>query len=111
MKRMVKRIPAVIIAFMALWALSIGFMPNEAQALGGNCTAWLVNGVGYTHGRGNCKALNKDTKAQVTLDISGRPDFHSVWFTRLKYNYDTPQWSAAMNYGWVRGSRIDYGYR
>lgn len=81
-----------------------------AQALGGNCEAWLENGVGYTLGAGQCYSLNSDTKARVTLDIALHPDFHSKWFTATNTVYRTIGWSATMQ-GWPRDARIDYAGR
>ena len=95
----------------ALIAGSLLVTAPDANALGGNCSAWLQNSVGFTYGAGRCSSLNRDTKARVTLDISSAPDYHSSWFTRLNRTYRTPAWSAASHMGWPRSARIDHAKR
>ncbi|OZG54532.1 hypothetical protein ALMA_0993 [Alloscardovia macacae] len=50
-------------SILALLILCLSYpivAPSLAQALGGNCNAWIVNDVGSTFGRGKCTSLNKD---------------------------------------------------
>ncbi|MDK7271571.1 MULTISPECIES: hypothetical protein [Actinotignum] len=103
------------IASVALGALAaagaLSLTVGDAQALGGNCSAWLQSDVGATWAEGSCSSLNSDTKARVTLDLASFPDFHSAWFTKLNKTYRTGAWSASMRMGWPRDARIDYGRR
>lgn len=90
---------------------SLSITTPSASALGGNCSAWLENGVGYTLGVGRCSSLHSDTKARVTLDVAAAPDYHSGWFTKLNASYKTPSWRAASKYGWPRAARVDHAKR
>lgn len=95
----------------ALIAGSLLVTAPDAGALGGNCSAWLQNSVGFTQGAGRCSSLNRDTKARVTLDIASAPDYHSSWFTKLNTTYRTPAWTAASQLGWPRAARVDHAKR
>ena len=94
-----------------LVAGSLAITAPAVNALGGNCNAWLENGVGYTLGAGRCSSLNSDTKARVTLDLAAFPDYHSSWFTRLNTTYKTAPWTAASQNGWPRAARVDHAKR
>ena len=100
----------VLIAGIIAIAGVLSLPSTGAQALGGNCQAWLENGVGYTLGAGKCYSLNADTKARVTLDIAIAPDFHSKWFTATNTVYRTLGWSSTMK-GGPRDARVDYARR
>lgn len=109
-----KRLRLRLAAVLATSALVIGgFALNaeRAQALSGNCSAHLVNSVGFTHATGKCTSLGKDTKARTAMDIAIYPDYHSVWFTKLNTWYKTGSWSSASGAGVPRGARVDLGYR
>lgn len=112
--RRVDRIRKLGVTFalgIALVAGSFAMTAPAANALGGNCFAWLEKGVGYTLGAGRCSSLNSDTKARVTLDIAAAPDYHSAWFTRLNTTYKTRSWTAASQYGSPRAARVDHAKR
>lgn len=111
--RQIKRIRKVWVTFAlgaALVAESLAMTAPTANALAGNCSAWLDNGVGYTRGVGKCSSLASDTKARVTLDIANAPDRHSAWFTTLNVTYKTPIWSSTQA-GWPRVARVDHAKR
>ncbi|MFD0704184.1 hypothetical protein ACFQY8_00225 [Alloscardovia venturai] len=94
--------------------VSLGLMaltPSQSvSALGGNCSARMVSGVGYTVARGRCVSLNRDTKARSTLDIAAAPDTHSAWFTDYNKDHDSTPWVSGYP-GFPRAARIDYGVR
>lgn len=101
---------AAIVLGVALIGGSLAMAAPAENALGGNCSAWFDNGVGYTRGAGSCSSLNKNTKARVTLDIEKAPDRHSEWFTKLNKTYVTTKWSS-WQMGTPRSARVDHAPR
>lgn len=81
--------------------------PLQADAVGGNCSAWMEHGVGTTQGVGSCSSLHNDTKARVTLDIALIPDRYSKWFTDTGTIYRTQYWYAQVDKGFPRSARVD----
>lgn len=102
----------LIIAAASLAFAAIG--SPQAEALSGNCSAYISNGTGYTVGKGSCKTLGRDTKARVHLDVRLGPDRYSSWFTRTGVTYSTSHWyndpSNPTN-GYPRSARIDQDLR
>lgn len=105
------------LALLGSAAVALGIAiaaPTTATALSGNCNAWLVNNVGSTHAVGVCHSLGRDTKARVTLDLEGGPDYHSNWFYDIGVHHSTRKWSLNPNYppnGWPRSARVDLAPR
>lgn len=108
--RLTSKVRSVAIAFVAALA-ALALSLSSAQALGGECHAWMQHDVGTTRGVGYCRFLDDDTKARVTLDLKLAPDPHSKWFVKTNRLYRTPEWSAAYGYGWPRGARVDQARR
>lgn len=106
----VRRLGATIVLSTALMGGSLAVVAPEAKALGGYCSAWLENGVGYTRGVGRCSSLHRDTKARVTLDLQRAPDRHSGWFVTVNKTYRTPSWTS-YSPGWPRAARVDHARR
>ncbi|WP_219336556.1 hypothetical protein, partial [Alloscardovia macacae] len=75
------RVYGFLVAVICLTLFSPMYAPLVSQALGGNCSASLKNAVASTWAEGSCKSLNRDTKAQITLDLAFAPDYHTNWFT------------------------------
>ena len=109
-QRLRRLLPMILICAIVSLGLTALAPPQSASALGGNCSARMVSGVGYTLARGRCSSLNRDTKARSTLDIAAAPDTHSIWFTTLNKDYDSVPWVSGYP-GFPRAARIDYGMK
>lgn len=84
-------------------------VPNQAQALSGNCSAEMVYDATGTRAKGRCTTLGGDTKAQVTLDVAGGIDRHSEWFTKTNVYYYSSYWinNGQPFNGYPRSARVD----
>lgn len=87
---------------------------STANALAGNCNAWLQSEPAITYAIGKCDWLAPDTKARVTLDVGGGFDTHSDWFTQTGVEYRTSPWMYNPDNifgGWPRSARVDLAPR
>ncbi|NMM93213.1 hypothetical protein G1C95_0398 [Bifidobacterium sp. DSM 109957] len=100
---------AVSLCFVALFLSPL----PQAEALSGNCTAHLVNSVGYTHATGMCRSLGSDTKAQTVMVVAGGVDRTGGWWTDTNKWHNTGAWTnnGGVFNGWPTAAKVNLGLR
>lgn len=93
MQRIVKSAASCVAAVSIVAGGFLATAPTAEAA--SSCSAWrvLVDDRGWlpdSHAaKGRCSSIGANRKARVSLDRIADFDYHTIWFTRTNYTYQT----------------------